>query len=130
MIVVQPPDSITVYADRRTLFLAGSIDMDKAERWQDALISQLQHTDWVVLNPRRAQWDGSWAQSIDNRYFVQQVEWELVGQELATKVLLYFAPGTQSPISLLELGLAARYAHKVTVVCPPGFWRKGNVDVT
>lgn len=37
-------------------------------------------------------------------------------------------PGSQRPISLLELGLYAR-TKKLLVVCPDGFWRKGNVDI-
>lgn len=41
---------------------------------------------------------------------------------------MYFSPNTKSPISLLELGLFAR-SGKVRVVCPEGFWRKGNVDI-
>jgi len=46
----------------------------------------------------------------------------------ATEVLVYFAPGSQSPITLLELGLHAA-SGKVTIVCPPGFWRRGNVEI-
>lgn len=41
---------------------------------------------------------------------------------------MYFDPNTQSPISLLELGLHAR-GGKLIVLCPEGFWRKGNVDI-
>ena len=41
---------------------------------------------------------------------------------------MYFAPGSQSPVSLLELGLYAR-TGKLMVVCPEGYWRKGNVDI-
>lgn len=41
---------------------------------------------------------------------------------------MYFDPNTKSPISLLELGLHAR-EQKLIVLCPEGFWRKGNVDV-
>jgi hypothetical protein len=41
---------------------------------------------------------------------------------------MYFDPNTKSPISLLELGLHAK-EQKLVVLCPEGFWRKGNVDV-
>jgi hypothetical protein len=41
---------------------------------------------------------------------------------------MYLAPGTQSPVSLLELGLCAR-SGKLKVGCPEGFWRRGNVKV-
>lgn len=104
--------------------------MGYAERWQDRVVSELQPTDWMIFNPRRDQWDGSWVQSIDNPAFKAQVEWELTAQETAHTILYYFAPGTQAPITLFELGLFCRHAGKdVIVVCPTGFWRKGNVDV-
>jgi len=53
------------------------------------------------------------------------VEWELSAQEAAD--LMYFAPDTRAPITLLELGLFAK--KRLFVCCPDGYWRKGNVDV-
>ncbi len=41
---------------------------------------------------------------------------------------MYLAPGMQSPISLMELGLHAQ-SGKLIVCCPDGFWRKGNVQI-
>ena len=41
---------------------------------------------------------------------------------------MYLDPKTKSPISLMELGLQAG-SKKLLVVCPDGFWRKGNVEV-
>jgi hypothetical protein len=41
---------------------------------------------------------------------------------------MYLDPNTKSPISLLELGLHAT-SKKLYVVCPDGFWRKGNVEM-
>jgi hypothetical protein len=67
-------------------------------------------------------------QSASNPPFREQVEWELEGLERATVVAMYFAPGTRSPVTLLELGLFAR-SGKLLVCCPEGFWRKGNVEV-
>ena len=112
----------------RTVFLAGSIEMGRAERWQDGASKKLQEANFTVFNPRRDDWDASWEQSIDNPQFREQVEWELNALQVAERVLLYFSPGTQSPISLLELGLNA-LSRKLVVVCPEGFWRKGNVDI-
>ena len=48
--------------------------------------------------------------------------------EEADIIIMYFAPHSQSPISLLELGLYAK-TDKLMVVCPEGYWRKGNVDI-
>ena len=111
------------------IFLAGSIEMGAAENWQEKTTRLLENTDWTILNPRRSDWDSSWKQEKDNPKFREQVEWELKAQEAAAKILMYFDPNTKSPISLLELGLFAQ-SGKMMVVCPQGFWRKGNVDIT
>jgi Nucleoside 2-deoxyribosyltransferase like len=102
--------------------------MGRAENWQSAVALALSDEDVVILNPRREDWDASWRQSMDEPRFVEQVEWELAAQERAAVIAMYFAPSTQAPISLLELGLAAR-SGKLLVCCPEGYWRKGNVDV-
>ena len=117
--------------EKTSVFLAGSIEMGTAENWQQTLEKSLEHLDIVILNPRREDWDSSWIQSIDNPQFREQVEWELLAQETADIIAIYFSPGTKSPITLLELGLFARTRrqHKLIVCCPKGFWRKGNVDI-
>jgi hypothetical protein len=113
----------------KRVFLAGSIEMGNAENWQERVASALSDVpNLTVLNPRRDNWDSSWAQSIHNPEFRGQVEWELAAQEIADVIFMYFAPGTQAPITLLELGLFAR-SGKLIVCCPDGFWRKGNVEV-
>ncbi len=111
----------------KSVFLAGSIEMDKAINWQQQCEKILSNT-WNVLNPRRQSWDASWEQKIENEQFRQQVEWELAGLERSDLVIMYFAKDTKSPISLLEFGLYAR-SGKMMVVCEDGFWRKGNVDI-
>lgn len=128
MRVLQPPEPLSLAEGERSIFLAGSIEMGAAEPWQDALTSMLRDAGATILNPRRAAWDASWVQSIENPVFREQVEWELAAQELATVVLMYFAPSTRAPVTLLELGLLAR-SGKLVVCCPSGYWRKGNVDV-
>ncbi|MFA5853958.1 MAG: nucleoside 2-deoxyribosyltransferase domain-containing protein [Patescibacteria group bacterium] len=123
---IQAPQPIP--NEGRKLFLAGSIEMNRAHEWQQDVVGRLAETDWVILNPRRGSWDSSWEQNINNEEFKKQVEWELSALERADKILMYFDPQTKSPISLLELGLFAR-SGKLVVVCPEGFWRKGNVDI-
>ncbi len=110
------------------LFLAGSIDNGQAEPWQAGVVQELADLDVMILNPRRERWEPDWAQSLDNPSFVEQVAWELRGLEEADIILMYLAPGSKAPISLLELGLFGR-TGKMHVVCPEAFWRKGNVDV-
>lgn len=111
------------------VFLAGSIEMGQAPHWQQQVEAVYAASDDVLLyNPRRADWDSSWLQSIDNPQFHTQVSWELGAMETADLIIMYFAPGTQSPVTLLELGLYAR-SGKLAVCCPEGFWRKGNIDI-
>jgi len=111
------------------VFLAGSIEMGEAENWQEKVMKIYPMKDNVIfLNPRREDWDSSWVQSINNPQFREQVEWELRGLEICNEIILYFDPATKSPISLLELGLFAN-SGKIKVICPSGFWRKGNVEI-
>lgn len=133
--IVKPPHSIVVERWPR-LFLAGSIEMGKATDWQARAAELFVPSGFTIFNPRRDDWDPSWEQSIDNPRFVEQVEWELNALEAADFKLFYFEPGTMSPITLLELGLHAHAAQQkipgienMAVVCPKGFWRKGNVDI-
>lgn len=130
--VIKPPNRVPVGGlgfDTPTIFLAGSIEMGKAEEWQEKATEALTgHFDFI-FNPRRDDWDSSWIQSIDNPQFNEQVNWELEHIEIADWVFFYFDPNTKSPITLLELGLTVGFKSNIIVVCPDGFWRKGNVDV-
>ena len=117
------------YRDKQypTVFLAGSIEMGVAENWQEMIDRELPR-EVVIFNPRRDDWDSSWVQSIENKQFKEQVDWELNALDEADLIALYFDPATKSPISLLELGLYAQSGGMV-VCCPDGFWRKGNVEI-
>lgn len=124
MVEIKSPNKTTTVS----LFLAGSIEMGSAEPWRLKVTKSLENYDVVVHNPLRETWDSSWKATIDNPLFVEQVEWELRQQEKSDIIFMYFDPNTQSPISLLELGLFANQKEMI-VCCPDGFWRKGNVDV-
>lgn len=133
MRILKPPSRLTI-DDTYTVFLAGSIEMGLAEAWQDIFAddSLFAETDITFLNPRLDDWDSSWVQSRNNPKFYEQVGWELVGLDTADQIVFYFQPSTQSPVTLLEFGRAtsiSRRNHGVHVVCPDGFWRKGNVDI-
>jgi hypothetical protein len=127
-IEVQAPNEVVLDTEYVNVFLAGSIEMGVAEKWQEKVIAALSDRPISFLNPRREDWDSSWKQDIDNENFVEQVMWELESLEMAHIIIMYFDPNTKSPISLLELGLHAK-EQKLIVLCPEGFWRKGNVDV-
>jgi hypothetical protein len=130
--VIKPPAPIFRDSDstKPSIFLAGSIEMGKAEDWQKKAIQFYEENgvEVVVYSPRREDWDSSWEQTFENANFYQQVNWELTALEEATLIIMYFDPNTKSPISLLELGKFAD-SDKLLVCCPEGFWRKGNVDI-
>jgi hypothetical protein len=125
---LKPPAPLSAESFAASVFLAGSIDMGRAEPWQAEVELALVDTPALILNPRRDDWDATWPQRADHPQFRAQVEWELEAQERADLIAMYFAPGSQAPITLLELGLFAR-SGRLVVCCPEGFWRKGNVDV-
>jgi len=125
---IKPPKDYKWFPeDMPRVFLAGSIEMDTAEKWQTRVAKELEEYNIVLLNPRRDAWDASWKQTMDSPKFVEQVDWELKGQEDADYILMYFDPNTKAPITLMELGLF--HDHEGLIVCcPEGFWRKGNVE--
>ena len=81
-----------------------------------------------MFNPRRDDWDPSWVQDYTNPEFAQQVRWELNALHRADRILMHFVPETISPISLYEFGRFST-SGKIDVVCPKGYFRKGNVDI-
>lgn len=135
---IKPPTPIDHLSRRRytlVVFLAGSIEQGRAALWHKDVIVGAGEAgpdggEVLYLNPRRDQWDPTWVQSIDNPQFRGQVEWEIAGIEYADIIFFYFQPDTQAPITLHELGLALASGKRCIVVCPPGFWRKGNVDIS
>lgn len=111
-----------------TVFLAGSINQDKATDWQKRVTETLDKYNITILNPRRDKWDGDLEQSIDNPVFNGQVTWELDAQDKCDLIIMFFDKDGPSPITLLELGLYAE-SGRLIVCCSEGFWRKGNVDI-
>ena len=130
MKTIKPPFSISKNHKReKIIFLAGSIEMGRAEDWQKIVEDYFDaFDDYTLLNPRRDDWNPDWKQEFENPHFYQQVNWELNGLEKADHIIMYLAPNTKSPISLLELGLFAT-SNKLLVCCPEGFWRRGNVEI-
>lgn len=129
--IIKPPSNISKIPEEPIrVFLAGSIEGNTAERWQDITAERLSKLGFVVFNPRRDIWDNSWKQSFDDANFYQQVNWELDAILASDLVLVYFDPKTKSPVSMLELGyVIGKAPGSVAVICPEGFWRKGNIDI-
>lgn len=137
-IEIQAPNDFSQYltSEYTTIFAGGSIEGDTAKPWQKRLVHLFKDCDNVVIvNPRRNVWHSSWKCVASNKKFRAQVEWELLGLELCDTAIMYFDPATKSPISLLEFGRFGKrewqhdYLPPMHVICPPGFWRKGNVDI-
>jgi len=127
MHIIKPP-LIQSISDKKSIFLAGSIDNGDAVDWQTEVTKLLSDLDVYILNPRREEWDASWEQSADNPVFKEQVMWELTNLEKADVILFNFLNNSQAPISLLELGLCSRSAN-VVVCCESDYWRRGNIEV-
>ncbi|MEM8860633.1 MAG: nucleoside 2-deoxyribosyltransferase domain-containing protein [Chloroflexota bacterium] len=122
------PPTPPIYDGKKSVFLAGTIDNGNSADWQSEVEQLLADEEIIILNPRHDDWDTSWEQTISNPKFKEQVEWELGGLDRADTIFMYFAAGSKSPITLLELGLHAA-SGKVIIVCPDGFWRRGNLEV-
>ena len=107
--------------------------MGSAIPWQDEVLNELQSysDDLVMLNPRRANWDSSWAQdTTTGTPFQVQVEWETIGQKNSNIIVYYFDPHTISPITLMELGeFGSTCPDSVLVFCSPAYFRYGNVKL-
>ena len=112
------------------MFLAGSIEMGAAEKWQDVICQNLMEYNGTILNPLREDWDSSWIESKNNPQFRDQVGWELDGQAESDIIVFYFDPKSKSPITLMEFGMFGPESDRqIIVCCPEGFWKKGNVDI-
>ncbi|KAK4118805.1 hypothetical protein N657DRAFT_583004 [Parathielavia appendiculata] len=111
-----------------SIFLAGTTTKTSGSDWREALTEVLGHLPITIFNPLRPDWDSTWLEDVTFAPFRKQVEWELDMQEQADVVIVYFGPGTDAPISLLEFGLCAR-ARKALVVCNGEYRRRGNVQI-
>jgi hypothetical protein len=132
-LVTKAPDrsQFSKLNDTVNIFLAGSIDMGEAADWQSIVADRLKTRHVSVFNPRRDNFDPSMVQDISNPAFSEQVEWELDHLEHSDFAMFYFDPLGKAPITLMELGIAGTSMDGPTiyVACPPGYWRRGNVQV-
>ncbi|PIL25157.1 hypothetical protein GSI_13046 [Ganoderma sinense ZZ0214-1] len=128
------PAKVPAKTPGRSVFLAGSIEMGKADNWQPRMTESLKDITCTVFNPRRLDWNSDWVQRKSNPKFFEQVKWELDLLEKADVIAMYFDPETKSPITLFELGLHLKAKDelgrpKLLVGCPDGFYRLGNVEI-
>jgi len=131
--VITPPNAFTPMSGVKSVFLGGTIDMGKSLDWQSLLISLLEKRitkEVTVYNPRRPDWDSSWKQVPGDNPFTEQVNWELDYLAKTDINVFYFAPGSSSPITLLELGWSTiRTDQPKIVFCKDSYQRYGNVKI-
>lgn len=132
MDIIKPPALFEKTDDKISIFLGGSIEMGKAEDWQQRLINDLadkSYADQLVLyNPRRDDWDSSWVQDPHEGPFRDQVTWELNYQSKADILVYYFCAETVSPITLLEFGI--HHQDNPIVGLDTQYGRYGNMVLT
>ena len=126
--IIKAPNSFIEHSHKQTVFLAGTIDNGDSEDWQKKVGEYMSGNGYVVLNPRRDDWNPNWDCSEDNPEFLQQVVWELDAMESSKFILFNFLPDSKSPVTMLELGLMKDHEN-VCVICPKEFWRSGNVRI-
>ena len=125
------PDVAPAILGGPSAFLAGSIEMGRAELWQPRVAQRLLDAGVSVFDPRRDNWDPSWEQDpAPGTPFEAQVSWELEHLERADAILFRFCAGTASVVSMLELGLWMRGDKPVILWADPGYMRRGNIVVT
>ena len=83
-----------------TLFLAGAIDMGRAENWQQAVIAGLEsRDDLIILNPRRVAFNNMSPELAD-----EQMLWEFDALERANTVFMWFPGNSTAHTSFFEAG--------------------------
>lgn len=125
--LVQAP-SRPVITGNVSVFLAGTTSRTSGPDWRETLTAAITHLPVSIFNPLRTDWDSSWREDITFTPFREQTEWELDMQERADVVVVYFGPGTDAPVSLLEFGLCAR-SGKTIVACHRDYRKRGNVQI-
>lgn len=117
---------------RKSIFLAGTIDNGHSYDWQSDVINYIKSNEnsleclYTIYNPRRQHWNpNSSEQEIQ-----KQIEWELYHIKLSDIIFFNFEPNSQSPITLLELGLCVGLNKKIIVRCPKTYYRYQNVATT
>ena len=123
------PPNATPESDNPKVFLGGTIDMGNSDDWQTSVIDQCKDYDVDFYNPRRADWDSTWKQSIDDENFNAQVRWELDHINECDVLVFVILADSKSPITLMEIGIAAGLNQRVLICCEQGYWRRGNVEV-
>jgi Nucleoside 2-deoxyribosyltransferase like len=120
MRVVQCPAEAEPRDGERSLFLAGGIS--NCPDWQSELLELLSGTDWLLINPRRGDFD-----SINPAMTEAQIAWEHWHLRLAGAIAFWFPPQTLCPITLYELGAWSMTPKPLFIGVDPQYKRRLDV---
>ncbi len=120
MRLVQCPAEAAPQLGERSVFLAGGIS--NCSNWQAQLPELLRETDWLLINPRREDFDSSNPAMTET-----QIAWEHRHLRLATAIAFWFPPQTLCPITLYELGAWSMTQKPLFVGVDPQYQRRLDV---
>jgi hypothetical protein len=104
------------------LFLAGGIT--NCPPWQEAMAAMLDITEYLVMNPRRANFP------IDDPDAAEmQITWEHEHLRHADAILFWFPQETLCPIALYELGAWSMTNKMIHVGLHPEYQRRQDVEI-
>ena len=96
------------------IFLAGAIDKN-SPTWREKVISECSELDVTFINPRN--------DNYSPEILEKQTVWELEMQRAANLIVFYFPEGYESPLSLVELGLAMNTPKHMVLGVETGFYK-------
>jgi len=105
--------------ERIFIFLAGSIDYS-INNWRNQL-SEKFSDQYHFLDPTHHN-----LSCLSNEELKKHIQWELDGLSIADLIILNLLPNSQSPISLVEMGLYVK-SGKLIVICPKEFYKSRYV---
>jgi hypothetical protein len=106
----------------QSLFLAGGIS--NCPDWQTELTSMLEHTNWLIINPRRKDFDVA-----NPNMTEEQILWEHRHLRLASAIAFWFPPQTLCPITLYELGTWSMTSKPLFIGVDPRYQRRLDVMI-
>jgi len=122
MIYIESPTRYQPLAGEKALFLAGGIT--GCPDWQREMRQALGGTDWIALNPRRADFPIH-----DPNAALEQIAWEYEHLRKATAILFWFPCETICPIVLYELGAWSMTDKPLFVGVHPDYSRRRDVEI-
>ncbi len=105
-----------------SLFLGGGIT--GCGNWQVDMVKSLSDTEWVLLNPRRENFDVA-----DPTFDLIQIPWEHDHLTRASALMFWFPPETLCPITLFELGRWLPTCKPLVLGVHPDYKRKRDVEI-